>query len=211
MNEAEWLVCTDPRTMIVFLDHRLGDRKLRLFVCACGRWVWELLGNRASEGAIEVAERFADGDASADELGAAFIAAVDAADLEILEPAVFNARSAAMIAATQKLNMGDACAASSYAVRAEPKKGNAEEPPRFLRDLIPTPFRRVILDPRCLSPKVAALTRTIFEDRAFDIMPVLGDALEEAGCHNADILGHCRQPGQHVRGCWAVDLLLGKE
>ena len=57
-------------------------------------------------------------------------------------------------------------------------------------------------------PKMA---QAIYEDRAFDGMPILADALEEASCANADILDHCRGPGSHVRGCWVVDLILGKE
>jgi hypothetical protein len=58
---------------------------------------------------------------------------------------------------------------------------------------------------------VVKLAESIYDERAFDRMPILADALEEAGCANADILAHCRQPGEHVRDCWAVDLLLGKE
>jgi hypothetical protein len=58
---------------------------------------------------------------------------------------------------------------------------------------------------------VVRLAQGIYEDRAFDRLPVLADALEEAGCDNAEILSHCRGPGPHVRGCWAVDLSLGKE
>jgi hypothetical protein len=55
------------------------------------------------------------------------------------------------------------------------------------------------------------LAQAIYAERAFDRLPILADALEDAGCDNADILAHCRQPGEHVRGCWVVDLLLGKE
>ena len=55
------------------------------------------------------------------------------------------------------------------------------------------------------------LARTIYEERRFDLMPILGDALEDAGCGDALILAHCRGPGPHVRGCWVVDLLLGKD
>jgi hypothetical protein len=58
---------------------------------------------------------------------------------------------------------------------------------------------------------VARLARGIYDDRAFDRLPILADALEDAGCHDTAILDHCRQPGPHVRGCWVVDLLLGKE
>ena len=51
---------------------------------------------------------------------------------------------------------------------------------------------------------------TIYDDRAFDRLPILADALEDAGCDDHDILAHCRGPGPHVRGCWVVDLVLGK-
>jgi hypothetical protein len=52
--------------------------------------------------------------------------------------------------------------------------------------------------------------RRIYEERTFDRMAELAGALEAAGCHDADILGHCRQPGRHVRGCWVVDLILSR-
>ncbi len=58
---------------------------------------------------------------------------------------------------------------------------------------------------------VQKIARGIYDDRAFDRMPILADALEEAGCTDIEILNHCRQPGEHFRGCWVVDLLLGKE
>jgi hypothetical protein len=58
---------------------------------------------------------------------------------------------------------------------------------------------------------VVALARGVYDDLAFDLMPILADALQDAGCDNADVLDHCRGPGPHVRGCWAVDLVLGNE
>ncbi len=62
-----------------------------------------------------------------------------------------------------------------------------------------------------LTTDVLALARGIYDDRAFDRMPILADALQDAGCTNEDILSHCRDTNQvHVRGCWVVDLLLGK-
>jgi hypothetical protein len=54
---------------------------------------------------------------------------------------------------------------------------------------------------------VARLAQAIYSDNCFADLPILADALEEAGCENEPILQHCRQPGQHVRGCWVVDLL----
>jgi hypothetical protein len=58
---------------------------------------------------------------------------------------------------------------------------------------------------------IVKIARSIYDDRLFSDLPVLADALEEAGCTDSDILNHCRQPGEHVLGCWAVDLLLGKK
>jgi hypothetical protein len=84
----------------------------------------------------------------------------------------------------------------------------------LLRDIFGNPFRPVALDPAWLTWKggtIPQLAQAIYDGRAFDRLPILADALEEAGCTNADILGHCRQPGEHVRGCWVVDVLLGKE
>lgn len=72
-------------------------------------------------------------------------------------------------------------------------------------------FRPVSVDPAWLKSPLPQLAESIYADRAFDHLPILADALEEAGCTDTDILKHCRQPGEHVRGCWVVDLLLGKE
>jgi hypothetical protein len=80
----------------------------------------------------------------------------------------------------------------------------------LVRDVFGNPFRPVEIDSQWRTTNVAALAQTIYEERAFERMPILGDALEESGCDNTDILNHCRQPGEHVRGCWVVDLLLGK-
>ena len=65
-------------------------------------------------------------------------------------------------------------------------------------------------DPNWLTPTVQSIAAAIYEDRTFDRLPILADALEEAGCTNADVLLHCRRPGEHVRGCWVVDLVLGE-
>ena len=67
------------------------------------------------------------------------------------------------------------------------------------------------INPTWLTPDVVALARGIYAERAFDRLPILADALQDAGCDNADVLGHCRGPGPHARGCWVVDLVLGKE
>ena len=81
----------------------------------------------------------------------------------------------------------------------------------LLRDIFGNPFRPVALDPIWLTSDVVALARGIYDDRAFDRMPILADALQDAGCNHDDVLTHCRDANAvHVRGCWVVDLLLGK-
>jgi hypothetical protein len=80
----------------------------------------------------------------------------------------------------------------------------------LIRDIFGQPFHTVNIDPGWLTSHVVSLARAMYEDRVFDRLPMLGDALEKARCTNPDILAHCRGPGPHVRGCWVVDLLLGK-
>ena len=79
-----------------------------------------------------------------------------------------------------------------------------------LRDVVGNPFRPVAVDPNWLTAGVVRLTREIYEERTYDRLPILADALEQAGCTNADVLAHCRGPGPHVRGCWVLDLMFGK-
>ena len=83
---------------------------------------------------------------------------------------------------------------------------------QLLRDMFGNPFRPVSIDPAWLAPNVKFIAQTIYDERRFTDMPsLLADALLEAGCTSEAILNHCRQPGEHFRGCWVVDLLLRKE
>jgi hypothetical protein len=81
----------------------------------------------------------------------------------------------------------------------------------LIHEVFGNPFRPITVDPAWLTPKVKTFAQAIYDDRAFERMPELADALAEAGCSDPDILTHCRGPGPHVRGCWVVDLVLGKE
>jgi hypothetical protein len=83
----------------------------------------------------------------------------------------------------------------------------------MVRDLVGNPFRPSTLDPAWVGwdgGTVRRLARGIYESRQFELMPVLADALEEAGCQDPELVGHCRGPGPHVLGCWALDQLLEK-
>jgi hypothetical protein len=79
----------------------------------------------------------------------------------------------------------------------------------LLRCIVGNPFRPVAFDVTWRTETVVSLASAIYAERAFDRMPILADALEEAGCDHADILSHCRGPGPHARGCWVVDAVLG--
>ncbi|MBP3959973.1 hypothetical protein J8F10_32425 [Gemmata sp. G18] len=80
-----------------------------------------------------------------------------------------------------------------------------------MRDIFGNPFRPVVFSPYWRTDTAVSLARQMYESRDFSAMPILADALQDAGCDNDDVLSHCRAPGEHVRGCWVVDLVLGRE
>jgi hypothetical protein len=106
------------------------------------------------------------------------------------------------------------CAAAEAFIRGEfdPSAYSAEERDQcgFIRDMFPNPSCALNADPSWCTSTVVALASQMYESREFSPMPILADALQDAGCDNADVLDHCRGPGPHVRGCWVVDLVLGK-
>ncbi|AWM41892.1 hypothetical protein GobsT_69870 [Gemmata obscuriglobus] len=81
----------------------------------------------------------------------------------------------------------------------------------LVRDIVGNPFRPVTFAPSWRSDTALSLAQGMYESRDFSATPILADALQDAGCDNDDVLNHCRGPGPHVRGCWVVDLVLGKE
>jgi hypothetical protein len=103
-------------------------------------------------------------------------------------------------------------------VKQEVKKTERTKQCQVLHDIIGTFFRPVSLAPPWRTPSVVSLAQAAYEERTLpagtldpDRLAVLSDALDEAGCTDTDILSHLRGPGPHVRGCWVIDLLLGKE
>jgi hypothetical protein len=215
MTEAEWLVCIESEPMLECVKSTASERKMRLFAVACCHQVWYLLANAHCRAAIDVAERFADGFARSVELEAA---------LQAVRETEWNARRPHYTAYRENASYWVA----QYVVEANVRAGDVARLSRELasreemafiqcatiRDIFGNPFRPVTLDPIWLAwhdgtiPKLAAM---IYNERRFGDLPVLADALEEAGCTNEAILRHCRTPGEHVRGCWVVDLLLGKQ
>ena len=100
----------------------------------------------------------------------------------------------------------------AYLGAAAVRDSEAEAHASLLRCIFgPVPFRRVRTEPPWRTPPVLAIANSIYEDRRWEDLPILGDALQEAGCSDAALLEHCRAKGPHTRGCWLVDLLLKKE
>jgi hypothetical protein len=215
MNERDWLGCTDPRPMLQLLRDKASARKLRLFAVACCRRVSEM----ASFGEITVAERAADGLATEVELAEARAEAERGFQLAagqfsyVPAPQYLHADAAAM-----EVTWSSAWeAAESTSVEITALVGEGERPAQaaLLRDIFGNPFRPAPTKaPGWLHWKdgvVRKLAEAVYEERAFHCLPILADALEEAGCTDSALIAHYRQPSEHVRGCWAVDLVLGKE
>jgi hypothetical protein len=224
VTESEWLACTDPKPMLEFLSGKVSDRKLRLFGVACCRRVWHVLTDGRTRTATEVAETYVDGAVGRWELEKAHKDACDAASASTGPPAAVAAtfcgtnlsyKDASMVASNCSVF---AAQSISSAWNAEPVPTEREAQSLLLLDIIgPLLFRPVTVSPAWLSPQVVALAQAAYDERELPAghldlarLAVLADALEDAGCTDAGLLGHLRGPGPHVRGCWAVDLLLGK-
>ena len=234
MTEQEWLVCGDPRLMLDQVREQVGARKLRFFACACLRAVWFHLLDPRSRQAVEVSERYADGLASATELASAEAAAYEVARVADLRTTFSDPDRAALRAAHRAASYDAYAAASGAAFIAalcpapwafDPSgavvhhgdpmaKAHARRLQcDLLREIVGNPFRPLGVRPEWLSwnrQTVLRLAEYIYEECCFDELPVLGDALEEAGCRDDALLGHCHLSLPHARGCWALDALLGK-
>lgn len=190
MTEEEWLACEDPQEMVRYLRHNASARQLRLWACAFARN--EYGDSQELMEAVRIAEDWADGKRPQD-LGVY-------AKYYVCLPHAWQA--------------ADEGTAEYVAIRAE--SSAKRRAVRFLlatlRDIFGNPFRPVAFDPAWRTDTAVALAHTMYDSREFGAMPILTDALQDAGCDRADILNHCRDTAApHVRGCWVVDLVLGKE
>jgi hypothetical protein len=217
MSESEWLGLTNPNALLTFLlwQGRLSDRKRRLFACACCRPFLSLATDRRPSAALEAAEQHADGAASEETLRLARQAARSARRAQPGWSPAWGACWLAEVAASEQAYCTAPAEAAKLSARLGPGRVPMAEPPALcslLRDVAGNPFRPSRLDPAWLAWQdgiVPRLARSIYDERAFDRVPILADALEEAGCTDAGLLAHLRRDLHHTRGCWAVDALLG--
>jgi hypothetical protein len=229
MTEADWQAGADPAPLLEYLGARATPRKLRLFAFALCRRRLGLVSNRHARTALEVCERFADGLADDRELAAAAESAVNLDESYFLMPmyqAVVESVRADVAEAVQgvllnlvQLAQREAayeCAPGSDE-RAEVAAAIALERRRqadVLREMFGNPFRPVSLNPDWLrwnDACVRRLAEVFYRERRFADLPILADALEDAGCSQHSLLAHCRTQEGHEAGCWALDLLPARE
>jgi hypothetical protein len=210
MTEAEWFACNDARAMLAFVRDKVSGRKLRLFAVARCRQV--ALTEETKEG-IELAERIAEG----------------LADFSGRKRR--RERPFALYVDWQPTESAAMQGFVTHALARKPFKAawrtaygfiDDDAPHRLLCEILGNPFRRVVLDLVWLARNDGATRRlaeeAVYEQRELAAgildpirLAILADALEEAGCANAELLAHLRGPGPHYRGCWAVDAVLGKD
>jgi hypothetical protein len=212
VTEAEWLACDDPRAMLEHLGPAAGGRKLRLFACG---YLRETVDDPDDDliHPIDVAEAFADGVACESEMASArevLAAGGTSFDLWLYSAAnsLFESHSFEI---ARKVIDDIHCYDHEALGDAFDELGGLSRGADLLREVFGNAFRPVRVAPSWLTSDVVSLARGIYEEQAFDRMPILADALQDAGCDSDDILDHCRGPGSHVRGCWVVDRVLGKE
>ena len=239
VTEAEWLMCENPLAPLAFVAARATDRKRRLFLCACCARVLEgtpthrrfFRGDypgcfQKLERALSVVEQFAEGFVGSDALAEA---RRDAEDSVYVPPSFdyggesgLDYEAAAVVAvAVEHPVAEDVIAACWRATDSQSAPTSGGEGSRrteearwqamVLRDVFGDPFRQIAFSPQGRTSTAVSLAAQMYQSRDFGAMPILADALQDAGCDAEEVLAHCRGPGLHVRGCWVVDLVLGKE
>lgn len=238
MSEARaWETSARPERMLELHPPRC-DRKGRLLLAACCRMCWGLLPDARSRHAIDTAERWAD---ELSEDSERLEAALGAEEAAVIANARYEEVNGELHTEMWRLTHGGPVPGRIAALHDDADHQNRERiatlvahttvitaplPTDFrravrlpdspvavaiLRDIFGNPFQPVAFSPDWRTDTAIALASQMYESREFSAMPILADALQDAGCDNTDILSHCRDANQpHVRGCWVVDLVLGK-
>ena len=211
MTEEEWLRCEEPEALLSVLFPDASVRKARLLIVGCCRRLASFLKpdmHPVRDDLLAMMECCAD-DPLPDNWSDAIWGdwelvqkydRVDGCD-EVFECYL-------MVINT---GLAGGLMTAAYAAEENGAKSEGGKQAALLREIFGNPFRPIAPDPAWLTSNVVELARAIYDERAFDRLPILADALMDEGCDSEAILSHCRSPGPHVRGCWVVDLLLGKE
>jgi hypothetical protein len=232
-----WPTSDEPSEMLDCLAGNITVRKLRLFDIACCRHIWRTIKDKDCRQAIQMAEQMVEGEIApdearrlAEELEQTRRTTIRTEDLN--EPQT-NTRIWCLSAARSLLQAVDIPLLLSDDGLLSTRRfvetafihshvKSYDDPPtrkvvnerraqaNLLREILGQPSRPVAFDPRWRTPTVLIMAGTTYAERKFEDLPIMADALEEAGCSVAEILEHCRGNHPHVRGCWALDLILEK-
>ena len=237
-TEDGWLRAQNPGLMLKVVRVTAGARRVRLATVACCRAAWPFLpayrevepSDAECHAVLDLSERFADGAARYTELTAARralagpdvprggpqhpkVAAVWYASAKDPVPACTEAAARLLgisWGGQGELEMPSARVRFGFGGKSGDWPAACLGMVAVVRDIFGNPFRLVAFSPAWRTDTAMSLARQMYESREFSAMPILADALQDAGCDN-DVLAHCRGPGPHVRGCWVVDRVLGKE
>ena len=230
MTQAEYDLCRDIKKLeaAALATRAISERRFRLFALGCTLRVLQFLTRPAIFQVIESALLFADGLATNERLHEGWLAVRDAASKAPSSSKWDEALRVVLYATTPSDKFSKAFFSDRVAVcvcRAIDLDENSEsysfevsetyqrEMARcceMFRDLFPYHApHQPSSPPHWTGGDVAHVARAIYEENRFEDMPVLADALEDAGCDDLGLIAHCRQTGLHIRGCWAVDLTLG--
>jgi hypothetical protein len=219
VNEADWFAAQHSATLCKMLrpldfGHaiRFPARKWQLFSLACVWRISDIFRDERTLALLAATDEHLEGTLGTDDF-VLFRKDANGVTNQDMTPR-WVSRSNSGLQALLSANRGDAAGAmqSSSWARAATLNPDAEMVAQaaLVREVFGNPYRAAPADPEWLSSTVTTLARVIYDNRSFELMPILGDALEDAGCTNIDILTHCRDPHEHVRGCWVLDLLLGR-
>jgi hypothetical protein len=217
MAEPAWLTCTDPHELLLSLGGQADDRRLVLVACASLRRVWNFVvaaKNRRLTERLEDISPTTPLDRQAAARALVELARGVARSAELGEEKLSRQpHGLRLVVAVSDILVVTRLAKITRVKASRQKLTRVRERrmQRFLvRDIFGNPFCPVSIDPTWLSTDVRQLAASIYEERRFRDLPVLADALEDAGCARAEILDHCRSAAPHARGCWVVDSVLDR-
>lgn len=238
MTEGQWLTCSQVKPMLNYLtktpgviyktkvqQHPRGRRRLRLFGVAVTRRVLHLVADPKLLELHAAAEAFADGTGTIEDLdrlrvessyrGFSCISDDMTGDrfhdlLNHQPRAAFATEAVGLLGARDAHSSVIGYNNAAVALCGEHFAGETALQCDLFRDVFGNPFRKTEFDKSWRTSTVKALAKQMYDSREFGAMPILADALQDAGCDDEAILAHCREPREHVRGCWVIDLVLGK-
>ena len=209
MGPKDWECCTQVDVMLKALDPKEHRRRWVLFNCACCRRAWGKMPDDC-RAYVEAAERYALGAGLKKDLGPLRGRVHEAFNNSLRWPDRASAAQAAMtVTNTTRFCAWNAAAAAGAKGRVAHRRERHAQAD-LLREVMGNLYRAVAVEPAWLTwngGAVPKMAQAVLAEARFSDLPILADALEEAGCTDAGLLGHLRGPGPHVRGCWALDLV----